>query len=88
MSSVKLKYEFPGFTSGFVFSDEMSLSSGGEKDGGWDAHYQGSIVFEIQTGWLPTEDFTVELYARVIDKGNNTTNLHIGTYKMMKSCAD
>jgi len=88
MSSVKLNYEIPGFTSGFVFSDEMSLSSGGEKDGGWDAHYQGSIVFEIQTGWSPTEDFTVELYARVIDKGSHTTNLHLGTYKMMQSCAD
>jgi len=88
MKSVRLKYEIPPFTSGFIFSDEMALTSGGEKDGGWDAHYSGSIVFEIQTGWSPSEDFTVELYAQIVDIGNNLTFTSLGTYKVMKSCAD
>ena len=88
MQLVKLFYKIPPHTSGIVPSDPMTLVSGGAKDGGWDALYDGLMPFVIETGWASSEDFTVELSARVIDMGGNTTDLPLGTYKMMKSCAD
>ena len=86
MNSVILKYRVIGFTVDFIVSS-MSLTSGGESGGGWDALYGGSITFQIDKGWVPTEDFRVELFASATDKGNNSTTIPLGDYTIPMSCA-
>ena len=78
MNYVKLKYQIVDFT-GLIFSNDLSPPvSGGDKEGSWDAYYEGSIVFEIDTDWSPTEDFRVKLWVRVEDKGGNQQTRMLG----------
>jgi hypothetical protein len=87
MKSVVLKYRVVDFTVDFIVSS-MSITSGGESGGGWDAFYAGSITFQIDKGWVPTEDFRVELFASATDKGNNSTpDKELGEFTIPMSCA-
>ncbi|MFQ5942802.1 MAG: hypothetical protein ACE5JF_04545 [Anaerolineales bacterium] len=86
MSSVVLKYRVIGFTVDFIVSS-MSKTSGGESGGGWDSFYAGSITFQIDKGWTPTEDFNVELFGSATDKGGNSTTNPLGDYVIPMSCA-
>lgn len=87
MSSVRLKYQVDGF-SGFVFSNPMTKSSGGATpDGGWDATYDGSIVFEIDTKWeLEGDKYQVKLWVVALDKGGHSDTRHLGDYTMDENC--
>jgi hypothetical protein len=89
MQWVKLKYQVVDY-SGLIFSLPMALVSGGPKDGGWDAVYQGEIVFEIDTGWDPpgSGKFQIKLWAKARDKGGNETTIFLGDYTMPGSCAE
>ncbi|MFQ5921559.1 MAG: hypothetical protein ACE5M4_01840 [Anaerolineales bacterium] len=86
MKSVVLRYRIVGFTVDFIVSS-MSKTSGGESGGGWDALYSGSITFQIDKGWVPTEDFEVELSASATDKGDNSTADDLADYTIPMSCA-
>ena len=87
MSFVKLRYQVIGF-SGFIFSNDLSPpdSGGSTPDGGWDALYSGSIVFEIDTAWESDTNYEIQLDAEVKDKGSNTTTRSIGTYTIDENC--
>jgi hypothetical protein len=65
----------------------MTKTSGGESGGGWDALYSGTITFQIDKGWVPTEDFEVELSASATDKGGNSTADDLADYTIPMSCA-
>lgn len=86
MKTVVLRYRIVGFTVDFIVSS-MSKTSGGESGGGWDALYSGSITFQIDKGWVPTEDFEVELSASATDKGDNSTADDLDDYTIPMSCA-
>lgn len=87
MSSVRLKYRVVGF-SGFFFSNPLALTSGGATTGsGWDAHYAGTIVFEIDTDWeLEGNNYEVELSVVATDKGGQSDTRQIGAYSMDEGC--
>ncbi len=86
MNSVVLRYRIIGFTVDFIVSS-MTKTSGGESGGGWDALYSGTINFQIDKGWVPTEDFEVELSASATDKGGNSTADDLADYTIPMSCA-
>ena len=85
MALVKLKYQVMGF-SGLIFSGQLSLASGGAKEGGWDALYDGQIVFEIDTKWDSEEKFRVQLHAIAVDKGGHSHEQFLGEYTMDEAC--
>jgi hypothetical protein len=90
MQWVKLKYQVVDY-SGLIFSDALAKVSGGPTgDGGWDAIYQGEIVFEIDTDWDPpgSGKFQIKLWAKVRDKGGNEMTSSLGDYTMPGSCAE
>ena len=87
MSFIKLRYQVIGF-SGFIFSNDLSPpdSGGSTPDGGWDALYSGSIVFEIDTAWESDTNYEIQLDVEVKDKGSNSTTRSIGTYTVDENC--
>ncbi len=87
MSFVKLKYQVIGF-SGFIFSNDLGPpdSGGPTADGGWDAIYSGSIVFEIDTAWESDTNYEIQLDVVVKDRGSNSTTWPIGTYTVDEIC--
>lgn len=87
MRFVKLRYQVIGF-SGFIFSNDLGPpdSGGPTPDGGWDAHYSGSIVFEIDTAWSSDANYEIQLDVAVTDKGGNSTTQAVGTYTVDENC--
>ena len=87
MSFVKLRYKVIGF-SGFIFSNDLSPpdSGGSTPDGGWDALYAGSIVFEIDTAWESDTNYEIQLDVIAKDKGSNSSSQSIGTYTVDETC--
>ena len=87
MSLVKLKYQVVDF-SGFFFSDPLTKVSGGSTgEGGWDANYEGSIVFEIDTDWvLEGKKYDVKLWVVAQDNGGHADTRSLGDYTMDENC--
>lgn len=87
MSSVRLRYQVQGF-SGYLFSNQMTKTSGGATgDGGWDASYDGSIVFEIDNKWvLEDGTYNVKLWVVAVDKGGHADERPLGDYTMDENC--
>ncbi len=90
MEWVKLNYQVVDY-SGLIFSDALALVSGGPiGDGGWDAIYEGEIVFEIDTDWDPPGSgmFQIQLSVKAQDKGGNESTFFLGDYTIPGSCAE
>jgi len=88
MQWVKLKYEVLDF-SGQIFSDDISppKSGGATGDLGWDALYDGSIDFQIDTTKWDSEDrFVVKLYVRARDLAGHEDTMELGQYTMDEAC--
>jgi len=86
MSFVKLKYQVTGFSGAFF--NPMGQGPGGPTpEGGWDALYSGSIVFEIDNDWaLEGKSYDVELWVFAEDKGGHSATHPIGVYTMDENC--
>lgn len=87
MQWVKLKYEVTGF-SGQIFSDDIgpAVSGGATGDGGWDAIYEGSIAFQIDTDWESSDSYHIVLWVRARDKGGHEDTRQLGEYTMDEAC--
>ncbi len=87
---VKLKYNVEGYTTDYIYSNPMTLCSGGwTEDGGWDGCYSGSIVVTVDSTWIPTDSstpFKINLYAKARDNEGNDTYYFLGQYMMPACC--
>ena len=87
---VKLKYNVEGYTTDYIYSDPLTLCSGGwTEEGGWDGCYSGFIVIKINPDWSPPDastPFKIKLYAKARDNDGNDTCYHLGQYTMPACC--
>ena len=87
MAFVKLQYQAVGF-SGLFLSDKLTKISGGPTgEGGWDAIYEGGIVFEIDTDWeLEGKNYDIKLWAKAQDIGGRDDTQFLGDYTVDENC--
>ena len=86
---VKLKYNVEGYTSDYIYSNPLTICSGGPTEGGgWEGCYSGAIVIEIDPTWASPEPepFRINLYAKAQDNDGNDTCYFLGQYTMPSSC--
>lgn len=86
---VKLKYNVEGYTTDYIYSNPLTLCSGGPtEDGGWDGCYSGSILIEIDPTWVThdSEPFRINLKAKAQDNEGNSSCYSLGQYTMPASC--
>jgi hypothetical protein len=87
---VKLKYNVEGYTTDYIYSNPLTLCSGGWTDeGGWYGCYGGSIVINIDPTWIPPDSstpFKINLYAKARDNEGHDTCYHLGQYTMPACC--
>ena len=87
MAFVKLQYQVVDF-SGLFLSNKLTKTSGGPTgEGGWDAIYEGGIVFEIDTDWeLEGKNYDIKLWAKAEDMGGKVNTQFLGDYTMDENC--
>jgi hypothetical protein len=87
---VKLKYNVEGYTADYIYSNPLTLCSGGwTDDGGWEGCYSGSIVIKIDSSWAPPDSstpFKINLFAEARDNDGNENHYHLGQYTMPACC--
>jgi hypothetical protein len=87
---VKLKYNVEGYTTDYIYSNPLTLCSGGWTDeAGWHGCYGGSIVVNIDPTWIPPDSstpFKINLYAKARDNEGHDTCYHLGQYTMPACC--
>jgi hypothetical protein len=87
---VKLKYNVEGYTTDYIYSNPMTLCSGGWTDeGGWHGCYGGSIVVNIDPTWIPPDSstpFKINLFAKARDNEGRETCYPLGQYTMPACC--
>ncbi len=90
MAWVKLKYNVEGYTTEYIYSDPLTLCSGGwTAEGGWDGCYSGFINITINPSWIPpnpSTPFKINLYAKAQDNEGHATYYHLGQYRMPACC--
>jgi hypothetical protein len=90
MAWVKLKYNVEGYTTEYIYSDPLTLCSGGWTDEkGWEGCYSGSILVAIAPEWIPPDAstmFMVNLYVKALDNGGNDSYYYLGQYSMPACC--
>jgi len=81
IEEVRLKYEDPSNPSSYLFSDPLTLTSGGSTGGGWDGEYAGSITITSVTA-----PYTLELWVMAADFVGNTAIAKQGDYEFSVAC--
>jgi hypothetical protein len=88
LSWVKLKYDIAGYT-GYIFSDPLTLVSGGTNGkGGWDGIYSGSVIISIDSSWVSPEPdpFIINVWSKALDNAGYEAYLWHAEYTMPASC--
>jgi len=94
MAYVQLKYEVPGYATGYTFLDDFTQCSGAfQPDGSWRGCFEAEATFgAIGPGWVSTPndgaDFTVMLYAKLVDVAGHIVYTHLGDVLIPAMCDD